>query len=160
MLFRTGQRACPTCGAPAKGGLFCRMCGSRLDEEDPAPSFRLAGVRDRARFALMLVQTWSGARRRLAAIEAELRRLSGERQQLLLDLGDATYRADEEEGALVRDRIRELDDRIEQEHEKQRRVVEEASRNIDREHQFVAPTQVVDSPADPESAPDPPKDTT
>jgi hypothetical protein len=132
------------------------MCGSRLNDpasvgggqRDPSqPSFRLAAVRDRARFALALVQTWSGARRQLAAIDAELRRLHAERQRELLALGDVTYRGDEKPAAEIRDRIRAVDERIEQEQEKQRRVVEEASRTIDHEHQYVAPTQVVD-PAD------------
>jgi hypothetical protein len=33
MSWRTRRRACQTCGALAEDGIFCRMCGSRL--EDP-----------------------------------------------------------------------------------------------------------------------------
>lgn len=37
MSWRTRGRACQTCGAVAEGGIFCRMCGSRLeDAEAPA----------------------------------------------------------------------------------------------------------------------------
>ena len=164
MTLRTRKRTCPTCGAPARGGLFCRMCGSRLEAGAPASSglagewsprrLRLAGMRDRARFAVGLLQTWSGARRQLGMIDAELRRLHGERQEWLLALGDATYRGDEEGAARTRDGIRALDEQIEQEHEKQRRVVEDASSRMDRERGYVAPTQVVDPEADEtESAP-------
>jgi hypothetical protein len=140
------------------------MCGSRLEagpqtrggvpgEWSPG-LLRLAGVRDRARFALAFVQTWSSARRQLAVIDAELQRLHGERNQLLYALGEATYRGDEKAAAETRDGIRALDEQIEQEHEKQRRTVEEASSHIDDEREFVAPTQIVDPPTEqPESAP-------
>jgi ElaB/YqjD/DUF883 family membrane-anchored ribosome-binding protein len=129
------------------------MCGSRLNDPgavgggqtDRSPaSFRLAAVRDRARFAFALIQTWSGARRQLAGIDAELQRLHDERQRELLALGDVTYRGDEKAAAQIRERIGAVDEQIEQEQEKQRRVVEEASRAIDHEHEFVAPTQIVD----------------
>jgi ElaB/YqjD/DUF883 family membrane-anchored ribosome-binding protein len=37
MSWRTRGRTCQTCGAVAEGGIFCRMCGSRLeDAEAPA----------------------------------------------------------------------------------------------------------------------------
>jgi hypothetical protein len=32
MPWRTRRRACQTCGAVAEDGIFCRMCGSRLDD--------------------------------------------------------------------------------------------------------------------------------
>src|SRR5919106_7061990 len=164
MTLRTRKRTCPTCGASDKGGIFCRMCGTRLDAGAPAPSglagewsprlARLAGVRDRARYAVGFLQTWSGARRQLGVIDAELQRLHGERHQLLYALGDATYRGDEEAAAQSRDGIRSIDEQIEKEHEKQRLVVEEASSHIDHEREFVAPTQIVDPPnEEPESAP-------
>lgn len=128
------------------------MCGSRLDAGEPTRTglpgewsgrLRLDGVRDRARYAVALVQTWSGARRELGVIDAELRRLHGERNRLLYALGDATYRGDEEAAARSRDDIRSIDEQIEKEHEKERRVVEEASVRIDHEREFVAPTQIV-----------------
>lgn len=129
------------------------MCGSRLDAGAPTPSgltgewpprlVRLAGVRDRARYVVAIVQTWSGARRQLGLIDAELRRLHGERHRLLYELGDATYRGDEEAAAHTRDGIRSIDEQIEQEHEKERRVVEETSSRVDQEREFVAPTQIV-----------------
>lgn len=106
---------------------------------------------------MAFVQTWSGARRQLAIIDAELRRLHDERQRQLLALGDAVYRGDEEAAEQARDGIRALDEQIEQEHDKQRRIVEQASSRIDRERGFVAPTQVVDRPDTEESEP-PPKE--
>jgi hypothetical protein len=125
------------------------MCGTRLGEpaEESIPRISrsyglVANVRDRARYAVAIVQTRSGARRQLGVIDAELRRLQGERRRLLHDLGDATYRGDKESAKGVRDRIRGLDEQMEQEREKQRRVVEEASSRIDHERGFVAPTQV------------------
>jgi hypothetical protein len=131
------------------------MCGSRLDAGEPnraglpgewSTRLRLDGVRDRARYAVAIVQTWSGARRELGVIDAELRRLHGERHQLLTALGDATYRGDEEAAAQSRDDIRSIDEQIEQEHEKERRVVEEASARIGDERESVAPTQIVSDP--------------
>jgi hypothetical protein len=127
------------------------MCGTRLEAGAPTRGglpgewsrLRLGGVRDRARYAVAIVQTWSGARRELGVIEAELRRLHGGRNQLLYTLGDATYRGDEEAAAQSRDGIRSIDEQIEQEHEKERRVVEEASSRIDHEREVVAPTQIV-----------------
>jgi hypothetical protein len=129
------------------------MCGTRLGEPpgESLPRFSrsygaIAGVRDRARFAVAFVQTLSGARRQLAVIDAELRRLHGERQQLLLAFGDATYRGNEDAAAQTRDRIRAIDERIDHEHEKERSVVEEASRRIDRERGIVAPTEILAEP--------------
>jgi hypothetical protein len=129
------------------------MCGSRLGEPsaESLPRFSrsygaIAGVRDRARFALTFVQAVSGARRQLGVIDAELRRLYGERQQLLLALGDATYRGDEDAAAQTRDGIRAIDEQIEREQEKERSVVAEASSRIDHEHGIVAPTQVLAEP--------------
>lgn len=129
------------------------MCGSRLGEPpgESLPRFSrshgaIAGVRDRARFAMAFVQTVSGARRRLGVIDAELRRLHVERRRLLLEFGDATYRGDEDAASRTRDDIRAIDEQIEQEHEKERSIVEEASSRIDHERGVVAPTQVVTDP--------------
>jgi hypothetical protein len=36
MPWRTRRRACQTCGAVAEDGIFCRMCGSRLDDAGAA----------------------------------------------------------------------------------------------------------------------------
>jgi hypothetical protein len=36
MPWRTRRRACQTCGALAEDGIFCRMCGSRLEDADEA----------------------------------------------------------------------------------------------------------------------------
>jgi hypothetical protein len=126
------------------------MCGSRLGElpVESLPRFSrsyglIAGLRDRARYAAAIVQTRSGARRQLGVIDAELRRLQGERQRLLHALGDATYRGDKRAAAKTRDGIRALDEQIEHEHQKERLVVEQASSRIDHERGIVAPTQIV-----------------
>jgi hypothetical protein len=129
------------------------MCGTRLGElaDESVPRISrsyglVANVHDRARYALALVQTRSGARRQLGVIDAELRRLQAERQRLLHALGEATYRGDKQAAKQTGDRIRALDEEIEQEREKERRVVDEASSRIARERGFVAPTQVVTQP--------------
>ena len=128
------------------------MCGGRLDAGEATRAglsgewssrLRLDGVRDRARYAVAVVHTWSGARRELGVIDTELRRLHGERNRLLYALGDATYREDEEAAVRSRDDIRSIDEQIEQEHEKERRIVDEASVRIDHEREFVASTQIV-----------------
>jgi hypothetical protein len=61
----------------------------------------------------------------------------------VIALGEATYGGDKKAAARARDRIRAVDERIQQEYEKQRRVVQEASRGIDYERGLVAPTQVM-----------------
>lgn len=160
MAWRRRKRVCSNCGATADDGLFCRMCGSRLDDTgtmvEPEREWSLrrlqfAGLLDRARFAAGYLQTRSIARRELAVIDAELRRLSGERQQGLMALGEATYRGDETAAGLARDRLGAVDVLIQQQYERQRRVVEEASSRIEREQRSVAETQIVEEPG---SAPD------
>jgi adenylate kinase family enzyme len=160
MTLRRRKRVCSTCGALADDGLFCRMCGSRLDDaatlSDAAHEWsprrlQLAGLLDRARFAAGYLQTRSRARRQLGVIDAELRRLSGERQQGMIAPGEATFRGDKKAAAQARDRIRAVDERIQHEHEKQRRVVEEATSRIEHEQRSVASTQIVEEP---ESAPE------
>jgi SOS response regulatory protein OraA/RecX len=129
------------------------MCGSRLDDattvdrvgpEWSARRLQLAGLLDRARFAADYLQTRSRVRHQLAVIDAELRRLNGQRKEDLAAFGEATYRGNEEESARARDRIRTLDEQIEQQHERQRRVLEEAASRIEREQTSVAPTQIVE----------------
>jgi hypothetical protein len=158
MTLRRRKRICPTCGATADDGLFCRMCGSRLDDsatvdrlgpEWSARRLQLAGLLDRARFAADYLQTKSRVRRQLGVIDAELRRLNGERKEDLVALGEATYRGDEEASGRAREKIRTLDEQIEQQHERQRRVVEEATSRIEREQTSVAPTQIVEEPEPP-----------
>jgi hypothetical protein len=156
MSLRRRKRVCTTCGAVAENGLFCRMCGTRLDEAAAAPAqewsphrLQLAGLLDRARFAAGYLQTRSRARRELGVIDAELRRLSGERRNGVIALGEATYRGDKKGAAQARDTIRAVDERIEREREKQRQVVEDATRRIEHEQRSVASTQIVEEPESP-----------
>jgi hypothetical protein len=137
------------------------MCGSRLNEA-PAVGERewsphrlqIAALIDRVRFAAGYVQARSRARRQLGVIDAELRRLSGERRDGVIALGDATYRGDRKAAAQARNRIRAVDERIEQEREKQRQVVEEATSRIEHEQRSVASTQIVEeADAPPEETP-------
>ncbi len=204
---------CGTCGASAKDGIFCRMCGSRLHErvavdgrlagEAPGRLFRsttslpaavalatlvvlfavlaasgawvagvavlavvagaavaiplfrraseaprspLADVRYRALFTLAVVHAWWAARREIAAIDRELRRLHTAREQRVLVLGEAAYRDDEEPVAQAREAIRSVDEEIAQQHESRRRVVETASSHIERERRLVVPTEIVEGP--------------
>jgi SOS response regulatory protein OraA/RecX len=127
------------------------MCGTRLDEAPAADMtewsprrLQLAGLLDRARFAAGYLQTRSRVRRQLGVIDAELRRLGGERRNGVIALGEATYGGDEEAAAEARERIRAVDERIQQEREKQRQVVEDATSSIEREHRSVAATRIVD----------------
>jgi hypothetical protein len=134
------------------------MCGSRL--EDPPPAFPgekvprlLANARDRARFALAAANAWSAARRRVGTIDAELRRLAAERQQALLALGDATYRGDDEPAEEARERVRALDEQIEEQRLQQHRVVEETRHLVEHEREFVEPTRIVhENDADPKES--------
>jgi hypothetical protein len=156
MTLRRRKRVCGRCGAVADDGLFCRMCGSRLDEaaalgeREWSPSrLQLAGLLDRVRFAAGYVQTRSRARRQLGVIDAELRRLSGERRDGVIALGEATYRGDRKAAGQARSRIRAVDERIQQERDKQRQIVEEATSRIEQEQRSVAATQIVEEPESP-----------
>jgi hypothetical protein len=123
------------------------MCGSRLEDPPTAlageklPRF-FANARDRARFALATAHAWSAARRRVAAIDSELRRLAGERQQALLALGEATYRGDEEAAEVARDHVRSVDEQMEEQRQQQQLVVEETRHLVEHERQFVEPTRI------------------
>jgi hypothetical protein len=146
--FRLLRRTCATCGASVGEGLFCPMCGSRL--EDPAPASPaekvprlLANARERARFTIAAANAWSAARRRVAAIDAELRRLSAERQQALLALGDATYRGDDQAAQQARDEVGSVDEQLEEQRRRQQEVVEETRHLVEREREFVEPTRIV-----------------
>jgi ElaB/YqjD/DUF883 family membrane-anchored ribosome-binding protein len=123
------------------------MCGSRLEEpETPSqaekvPRF-LANARERARFTLAAATAWSAARRRVAAIESELRRLAADRQEALFSLGDATYRGDEQAAETAREQVRSLDEQIEEQRRQQQLVVEETRHVVEHERQFVEPTRI------------------
>jgi hypothetical protein len=157
-MLRRRKRVCATCGALADDGLFCRMCGSRLDDattigtsaQEWSPRrLQLAGLLDRARFAADYLQTRSRARRELGLIDAELRRLTGERRTGVIALGESTYRGDRKGAAEARKMIRAVDERIQHEREKQRRVIDEARSRIEHEHRSVAATQIVEEPESP-----------
>jgi hypothetical protein len=52
MPWRTRRRACPTCGALAENGIFCRMCGSRLEDAGAAAAEGMPPVLRSARSLL------------------------------------------------------------------------------------------------------------
>jgi hypothetical protein len=156
MALRRRKRVCATCGAVADNGLFCRMCGTRLDEAAVADArewsprrLQFAGLLDRARFAAGYLQTRSRARRQLGVIDAELRRLDGVRRDGVIALGEATYGGDKAAAKEARERIRAADERIQHERGKQRLVLEEATSRIQDEHRSVAATRIVDEPDPP-----------
>jgi len=106
------------------------------------------------RFATGSAGAWSGAGRRLYDIRRELGPLRRERREVLVALGDASYRQDEATVASLRARIAEIDDAMaarEREREealaKARKRVEDERLEV-RDTQFMPPDDAPDSPAD------------
>ena len=106
-------------------------------------------VRDRAGVAADSVATRGRVTTRSLALRRELRRLAAMRSQLLLELGDAVYRGDEQAAEAARQRLAALDETWRQREIEMQTVIASAQDRLQRRQLEVQPTQMVELPEEP-----------
>jgi hypothetical protein len=137
-------------------GVAARKPDSRLDRG-------FAGALERAGLAASALFTRSGARRRLAALQAELDDLGRARQVRLADLGTAVYAGDRRATKTVRSELERIDASIAGKEAEMAAVVSETEESVRRARLQAQPTEMVEvpeQPAEPEPQPgeaDPPQ---
>jgi hypothetical protein len=109
----------------------------------------LNAFRARAGVAADSLAARGRAARRLIALRRELQRMAQLRNQLLLELGDAVYRADEQGTETARDRVRELDDLAAQREAEMGAVVAQAQERLRRRRLELQSTEMVELPDEP-----------
>src|SRR5207248_6792215 len=91
----------------------------------------------------------------LVALRRELHQMSRLRARLLVELGDAVYRGDEEATETARERVEELDRLAGQREADMHAVMERTRERLERRRLEVQPTEVVEQPQEPDTAPAP-----
>src|SRR6476661_1623588 len=109
----------------------------------------LDGFRARAGVAADSLATRGRAARRLLALRRELQKMSALRARLLLELGDAVYRADDEATERARGQVRELDELAAQREAEMQRTLAQAQDRLQRHRLEVQPTEMVELPDEP-----------
>ena len=107
--------------------------------------------RERAGVAADSFATRGRVTTRLLALRRELRRLEAARRRLLYELGVAVYRDDEEETAVARQRLTELDETWRQREGEMQTVIAQAQDRIRRRRLEVQQTEMVELPDQPGS---------
>ena len=117
----------------------------------------LDGFRARAGLAADSMATRGRTARRLLVLRGELRRMGVLRGRLLVGLGDAVYRGDDQATETARSQIRELDELAARREVEMQRTLVRAQERLQRHRLEVQPTEMVelpDQPAEPgEGAP-------
>jgi hypothetical protein len=115
-----------------------------------AGSDALDHFRARANVAAGSLATRGRALTRVLALRRELRRMAALRTQLLLELGDAVYRGDDQGSETARGRIDELDRLVASTEAQMHEVLASAQRRIADRRLEVQPTERVERPDGPE----------
>jgi uncharacterized protein YhaN len=107
-------------------------------------------VKARAEATFETVAAHGSARIELMRLRRELGELAAERGRLLRELGEAVYDGDRKATKELKERVAELDGRIEAKEAEMTAVAEQAERRVERAQLEVQPTQVVkaDEPTD------------
>jgi hypothetical protein len=109
----------------------------------------LDAFRARAGVAADAVATRGRAARRMLALRRELRRMSVLRMRLLVELGDAVYRGEEQATEAARGRLAELDELAAQREAEMEGVVAQAHERLERRRLEVQSTEMVELPEEP-----------
>ena len=109
----------------------------------------LDGFRARAGLAADSLATRGRAARRVLALRRELQRMSALRARLLLELGDAAYRGDDEATERARGQVRELDELAAQREAEMQGTLAQAQDRLQRRRLEVQPTEMVELPDEP-----------
>jgi hypothetical protein len=107
--------------------------------------------RERAGVAAEAVAMRGRTARQIYAIRRELARMAQLRRRLLVELGEAVYRGDEEETETARSRVEELDRLAAQREAEMQGVIERAEQRLARRRLEVQPTEVAEQPQEPET---------
>jgi len=108
----------------------------------PRASVRVVdGIGSRLGLARVSAGTWAGASREVIGLRRELRTLRSEREAQQSALGEAAYREDAADVEALRERLRELDERIEGRERAIEDVMSRARMRVKRERASVEPTQ-------------------
>ena len=104
----------------------------------------------RAGVAADSVATRGGARMRLIALRRELRKMAVLRGRLLLELGDAVYRGDDQATETARQRLVALDEAWRQREAEMQAVIVQARDRLSRRRLEIQPTEMVELPDEPD----------
>jgi hypothetical protein len=127
---------------------------AEAERRRPSPVARstaeaLDAFRARAGVAAESLATRGRAARQLLVLRRELARMASLRGQLLFELGDAVYRADERAIETARARVEELDQLVAQSEAEMQAVVDKTHDRIERRRLEVQPTEVAEVPDEP-----------
>jgi hypothetical protein len=109
----------------------------------------LDAFRARAGVAADSLATRGRAARRVLTLRRELQRMGQLRAQLLVELGDAVYREDEQATETARGRVRELDELAAQREAEMQAVLAQAQERLQQRRLEVQPTEMVELPDEP-----------
>jgi hypothetical protein len=109
----------------------------------------LDAFRSRAGVAADSLATRGRATKQLLVLRRELARMASLRERLLLELGDAVYRSDDQATETARGRVEELDRLVAQREAAMQAVVEQAHHRIESRRLEVQPTEIVEPPEQP-----------
>jgi hypothetical protein len=107
--------------------------------------------RARATVAAESFATRGRAARQLYALRRELRRMSAVRSRLLFELGAAVYGGDERAAQAARERVAELDRVAAEREAEMQQIVEATRRRVERGRLEVQPTEVAETPEQPQT---------
>jgi hypothetical protein len=106
-------------------------------------------LRARAGAAADALATRGRATRRVMALRRELQRLTLIRTRLLVELGDAVYRGDEQATETVREQVKELDRAAAEREAEMQTVLADAHERLQQRRLEVQPTEMVELPEEP-----------
>lgn len=111
----------------------------------------LDSFRDRAGVAAEALAMRGRAATQLFALRRELQRMAPLRRNLLVELGEAVYRGDEEATETARSRVDELDRLAAQREAEMQNLIERMEQRVARRRLEVQPTEVGEQPQEPET---------
>jgi hypothetical protein len=126
--------------------MFFEAARRRPDVVVRSTADALDAFRSRAGVAADTLATRRRASRRVLALRHELERMAALHRQLLFELGDAVYRADEEATERVRAQLEELDALSAKRESEMHAVVVAAQEQISKRKLEVQPTEMVEVP--------------
>jgi hypothetical protein len=115
----------------------------------------LEAVKARAEATFETVAAHGSAKIELMRLRRELSELAGERGRWLRALGEAVYEGDKKATKELKERVGELDERIQAKEAEMTAVAEQAERRIERAQLEVQSTRVVRAEHDPDATPEP-----
>lgn len=115
----------------------------------------LGAVKARAEATFETVAAHGSAKIEVMRLRRELGELAGERGRRLRAFGEAVYEGDKKATKELKERVGQLDERIEAKEAEMTAVAEEAERRIERAQLDVQATQVVHAEEPPGSTPEP-----